>query len=136
MILPDLPIRTQSEGNLREHWGAKHKRHTAQRRELFRALEGVARPRLPATITLTRIAPRKLDRDDNLTNAFKSIKDIIAWWLCMERRDYPLTILWAGVRHKIGQYDGDPRLTWLYAQERGAPKYYAVRIEIEEDGNG
>ena len=49
-------------------------------------------------ITLTRIAPRTLD-DDNLAAGFKATRDRVADWL--------------------GVDDGDKRLTWRYAQERG-----------------
>jgi hypothetical protein len=48
---------------------------------------------------------------DNLAIAAKSLRD--------------------GVADKLGIDDGDPRITWAYAQEKS--KGYAVRIEIQED---
>lgn len=62
------------------------------------------------TVTLTRIALRKLD-DDNLSRSFKAIRDQIA--------------------DQMGINDGSDLFTWKYAQERGTPKQYAVRIEID-----
>ncbi len=66
----------------------------------------------PLTITLTRIAPRELDGHDNLRLGFKVTVDMLT--------------------ELIGaKSDADPRLTWRYAQERGKPKEYSVRICIE-----
>lgn len=65
----------------------------------------------PITITLTRVASRKLD-DDNLAHAFKAVRDGVADWLTID--------------------DGDPILQWRYAQRRGLPKQEAVEIAIED----
>jgi len=67
------------------------------------------RPALPVAITITRIAPRMYDKDNNVAS-LKATIDAIAEWLNVD--------------------DRDPRITWTYAQERGAPKAYAVRIEV------
>jgi hypothetical protein len=48
--------------------------------------------------------------DDNLAAGFKAIRDGVSDWLDVD--------------------DGDGRLTWKYSQEHGAPKTYAVRIEV------
>ena len=69
-------------------------------------------PDPPLTVTMTRIAPRELD-SDNLAISFKHVRDGIADWL--------------------GVNDNDKRVTWKYAQERGAPKHYAARVEIKAD---
>lgn len=68
----------------------------------------------PAVVTMTRISPGTLD-DDNLRPALKSIRD--------------------GIADAFGVKDNDPRIEWRYAQERGKPKAYAVRIRIETKGN-
>lgn len=70
--------------------------------------EGV---KLPVDVTITRIAPRKLD-DDNLAASAKSVRD--------------------GIADALGCKDNDPRVTWTYAQERGAAKAYAVRILVAQ----
>ncbi len=114
-----LPLRTISEANAsqREHWASKHKRHKYQRgqtRLILRAEWGTLMTnwQTPATITLTRIAPRSLD-DDNLISSMKHIRDSVADWM--------------------GTQDNDPLLTWKYAQERGTkPREYAVRITVED----
>jgi hypothetical protein len=73
-----------------------------------------ARPAIPESgavaITLTRIAPRVLDTD-NLASGLKAVRD--------------------GVADALGVNDGSSRLTWRYAQERGKPREYAVRVEIQ-----
>lgn len=126
-----LPIRTVSESNLREHWAKKSKRVKAQREETklrvadalrknFKNLSPEARKQYKNNyknaftysrldITLTRIAPRKLDRG-NLGISFKAIQD--------------------GISDAIGIDDGDARLYWRYEQRKGKPKEYAVEVEI------
>lgn len=111
MICINLPIRTISEANTREHWSkvarrAKGQRTYAKLEVLLRrsCLHGIA---YPITITLTRIGKRRLD-SDNLQRSFKAVRD--------------------GVADGIGIDDGDSRLVWLYGQEIG--KEYGVRIEI------
>lgn len=65
---------------------------------------------------LVRIAPRMLDEDDNLREAFKTIKDAVS--------DKLLPGL------QPGRADGDDRIMWLYGQKKGIPKYYAVEIGL------
>lgn len=65
---------------------------------------------LPATITLTRVAPRRLD-SDNLAGSFKAVQDEVA--------------------ALMGIDDGDPRITWVYAQRSpSVPNEYAVEVEF------
>lgn len=107
----DIPIRTQSEANLREHWAVKAKRVKEHRQLAYvvvrKALE--FRKPLPATVTLTRLSPRLLD-DDNLRQALKATRDGIADWL--------------------GVDDRDPLIRWEYDQKQ-ASKYHAVRVSVE-----
>ena len=110
-----LPIHTESEANLREHWAPKSRRAKDQRgtariilrqpqyAELFRHHGNFE-------ITLTRIGVRTLD-SDNLANSFKHVQD--------------------GVSDALGIDDGSARITWRYTQEKGKPKEYAVRVKIE-----
>lgn len=60
-------------------------------------------------VRLTRIAPKALDTD-NLAGGFKAIRD--------------------GIADALGIDDGAERLRFSYAQERGAPKLYAARVEV------
>lgn len=111
------PIRIESEMNKREHWRARKKRFSTQR--FFVRLQFAGCPKDPRwgfldeppyIVTLTRIGPRTLD-DDNLAGGFKAVRDEIAAILHID--------------------DGDPRITWLYAQQRGRAREYAIRIRIE-----
>jgi hypothetical protein len=78
-----------------------------------------ARLTQPLVITLTRIAPRRMDPDDGLRSSLKHIKDGIADYLCCL----------PGHGHR---YDDNPRFTWQYAQRRGdRPRQYAVAIGLE-----
>ena len=74
----------------------------------------------PCTIKLIRIAPRKYD-SDNLVGGFKYVKDAIAEYI------HP--------NLAIGRADDDPNLHWEYAQEKGAPKTYEIKIEITKNQN-
>jgi hypothetical protein len=61
-------------------------------------------------VLLTRVAPRPLDDDGNVTS-LKAVRD--------------------GVADALGlKSDRHPRVSWWYAQAKGAPKTYAVRIEV------
>ena len=106
----EIPCRIVSIQNESSHW-----RVAATRRQKERTLVGwhirlLAKPELPCTVTLTRIAPRPLDGHDNLRSGFKAPVDAIAEWL--------------------GVKDNDPRVTWQYAQEQGKPKTYSIRMEL------
>jgi len=109
-----LRLKITSEANARNHWAARAGRVKEQRQAVHRRLckEGV--PVGPWTVTLTRIAPRDLD-GDNLQAAFKAARD--------------------GVADALGLNDRDPRIAWLYRQERGQIREYAVRIRIESRGD-
>lgn len=110
-----LQIRIASSANLAEHHFVKRKREKPQLFKILLALKPQTIT-LPCCIVLTRIAPRELDDDDNLRYAFKSHKDKIA------------DILIPGLAP--GRADGDKRLQWKYAQEKGKPKEYAMKIQI------
>ena len=105
-----LPIRTVSEANRREHWAAKAKRVANHRGVVGLALR-VHLHRLDSAgelvVTLTRLAPRRLD-SDNAVGSFKALRD--------------------GIADTLGVDDGDARITWNYGQEKS--KTYGVRIEI------
>lgn len=108
-----VPIRTVSEANAHTHWRARQKRAKEQRalaRVAVICCNTATLLRLPARITLTRLAPRTLD-SDNLQGALKHIRD--------------------GVADAFGVDDGDERYDWRYAQEKA--KEYGVRIEIQLD---
>ncbi len=107
----ELAIRTVSEANAREHWRKRAKRVAGQR-AMVRLAMGPNRnpPRPPMIIHLTRIAPRRMD-DDNLQRSFKAVRDGVADWLGLD--------------------DGSRSLGWLYFQEKGKPKTYGIRIEID-----
>ncbi len=117
MIQLTIPFRLQSEGNISDHWTMKRKRKLKYQQAVAYSLRTMdKRPDLPCTVKLIRIAPRKLDDDDNLRTAFKAIKDCIA--------DYLIPGL------APGRADGDERIKWEYHQEKGNAKEYAIRIEI------
>lgn len=102
-----------SSANLRSGAGGFGRSGRAQQHRAMGRLAVAANgpvPALPVTVTLVRVGPRALD-DDNLAYAFKAIRD--------------------GVADALGVKDHDARVTWAYAQERGA---YAVRIELATRG--
>jgi len=116
-----LAVRIRSEANLSGHWRAKAARVKSQR-SLTRTMTSQKLRELglrPANllagdgclVVLTRIAPRSLD-DDNLARSLKAIRD--------------------GVADAFKTDDGiKSKLKWGYTQEKGRPKQYAVRIQIE-----
>lgn len=110
-----VPLRTRSAPNLREHWASRARRVRDERRIVAWCLQSPGRRvppqerRLPCVVTLTRIAPRALD-DDNLRGALKATRDEVAAWLLVD--------------------DRDPRVTWTYAERRGAVREYAVEVSV------
>lgn len=114
MITVTIPLKTVSEANRHEHWRARQKRAKGQR-ECARAytlvhighLGTIFRHVPPLIVTITRLSARELD-SDNLASSQKAVRD--------------------GVADALGIDDRDPRVTWIYAQEKA--KGYAVRITI------
>ena len=102
----EMPLRLAGGSNARLHWAKRARIVKAERKAGF-----LLAPRsgwmLPCVITLTRIGPRRLD-SDNLAAIFKALRD--------------------GIADRLEVDDGDPRVTWRYAQERGK---YGVRVEFE-----
>lgn len=100
------------------HWRQLHtlkKKH----QKLINALYLAEKPKLstPASITLTRIAPRELDYD-NLVMGFKNIRDIVASLFFPEKA--------------AGHADASKDFTFIYLQKKGNPKQYAINILIEK----
>lgn len=112
-MMLEIPIHTVSEANQREHWAPKAKRVAHQRAiaRLMTQQHASALPRYPLVVTLTRVAPRPLDSDDNLNGSMKAIRD--------------------GIADAMGIKDNDPRVSWRYAQEKGPPHWYAVRVDFK-----
>lgn len=109
-----MPFRLESRANYRGHTRSKkHIRATREQRgqtTLF--LRSLAKkPELPCHIVLVRIAPRELDRHENLPMAFKAVVDGIADW--------------------FGINDRDKRLSFEYEQESfSEPHTYGCRIVL------
>ena len=109
-----LPIRTVSEANMREHWGAKAARARQQRETVKLGLYNLRALRPPhechVVVKLTRHAHKVMD-GDNLQRSLKAVRDEVAAF--------------------IGLDDGSRWLEWDYAQTKGE---YAVNIRIEWGG--
>ena len=118
-----VPVRTVTEGNAKGYWRTAHRRAKEQRNATAWALMGTVRwtgpgwrPQPPLTVKLTRIAPRQLDPGDNCNASMKHVRDEVAKWLCIDDR-----------HEHLCRYE--------YAQEKGKPREYAVRIEIARRGS-
>lgn len=108
----EVPIKTGTGLNSREHWGTRAKRVKKERMAVWavwlRRKAPVCVP-LPVVVKLTRVSPgtRPLD-DDNLRGSLKAIRDQVA--------------------EELGVDDGDTdSVRFEYAQERGA---WCVRVEV------
>jgi hypothetical protein len=107
-----LPIRTVSEANCFEHWTKKHKRHKEQKRAVSLALNPhKAEIKLPCHIKITRVAPRKLDKWDNLPMSVKYILDTCC---AIATGDF-----------RPGRADDDERITVSYEQETNS-EYFVI----------
>jgi hypothetical protein len=107
-----MPLHIHSEANgSHGHHMARARKVKAQRQAVAWCLKPHKVPTLPATVTLVRISPGKLDEHDNLPRAFKAVVDELAKWM--------------------GVKDNDARLTWQYAQRSEGRSRYACEIVIE-----
>lgn len=122
----EIPGHIRSKSNARGHWSGRAKVAKLQRQHgKYATLTAFRENRLPdpakwleriqpgfADIWLVRIAPRPLD-DDNLRDAFKSIRD--------------------GIADAFGLADNDPRFSWTYSQSKPSRREGSlVHIEISE----
>jgi hypothetical protein len=72
-----ITMKLPSLANTRMHWRAMDRLKKSQKEIVACYLHGQPLPDLPAIVTLTRTGTRKLD-DDNLSGAFKYVRDEIA----------------------------------------------------------
>ena len=100
-----------------EHWSKKSKRHKSQHFLIECFMNQQPDIELPVLITLTRIAPRMLDAEDNLPASCKWYKDALADYLIPGK--------------SAGRADDDKRLSWRFKQEKGKVREYALKVEIE-----
>ncbi len=110
-MVPDL--KTVSEMNQREHWGAKNRRKQDQQERVSVAMQNALRGKrieLPCIVKLTRIGPKKMD-NDNLAGAMKHCQDQIA--------------------RQLGVDDGDEsKVSFNHYQMPIGSRDYAVKVEI------
>jgi hypothetical protein len=121
-----LPMLVKSENLIRgRDKFAIYRQHEEQRQRVQRILDDkIARPPEVVSgesnryvVTLCRISAGFLDSEDNLTGAFKHVKDAVARWL--------------GFRN-----DNDERLRWVYQQQECPKKWHAIRITIDDEAEG
>ncbi len=118
----NLEIKVVSEANVRCHWAERAKRVKQQRETAFWATQarrmelGYYNDKI-LTITLTRKSKRFLD-DDNLSGAFKAIRDGIA------------DALWPNL--PAYTRDNHSRCIWIYTQEKSDSPGIRITIDIED----
>src|SRR5262245_7800606 len=116
-------VRVQSETNSRGSWKGGWARSKEQKKALDDAWPREfnspfkRKVELPCSVRRTPHGPKALDSEDNLREAFKTIKDAIARELC-------------GGNNRWGVDDGDERITWEYAQVPVGKRVYQVRVEV------
>jgi hypothetical protein len=96
----EIPIRTVSGLNVREHWRARARRVKSERDTTAWMLRPAEKPALPCVVTLTRIAPSGGLDDDNLPGALKGVRDQIAAWIGVDDRERQI------VRYRYAQRRG------------------------------
>ena len=108
-------LKLPSVANLREHHHAKAKRAKEQRKKSYaNAWLTCSEPQTcmalgsSLVVLLVRVSPRPLD-GDNLQSACKAVRD--------------------GIADALGIDDRDPRVSWVYGQEKGP---HALRVLVVE----
>ena len=109
-----VPLRTVPGLNARELWQVRASRVKKERKTVAWALVGHARPPIPCSVRLTRVAPSAGVDDDNLSGSLKAVRDQVAEWLGIDDRH----------RNQV---------RYVYAQKRGP---WGVTIEFGEPVQG
>lgn len=110
-----LPLVTVSEANCSEFWKTQNDRHQAQKAIVAMILNPVKdRVKLPCHIKLSRLAPRKLDKADNLPTSMKYILDACCAIITGDFRP--------------GRADSDERISVSYDQKKSSA--YGVEVEF------
>lgn len=120
-----IPLRLVSEANAHEHWRSRQKRAKVQRHSAMIHVRAALLAQLASLkldihlmaadrylVSITRVAPRTLDTDNNVGSA-KHCRD--------------------GIADALGIDDRSPSIDWRYGQrkpEAGEPKY-GVDVRIE-----
>ena len=127
-----ISMRTESEGNRRDHWATKARRVAQQRRDIAWAWRAARAQHpawpasfLPCTVILVRQAPRVTD-DDVDQRSLKAVRDQLAVELGL-----PVRKLAPGQRTPVAD-DSDKRVQWEYGAPRKGPP--AVEITIVPTG--
>lgn len=81
MTAVEIPLRTVSGMNAREHWRDRARRVKAERHAVAWTLVRRTKPELPCKVLLTRSAPSNGLDDDNLRGALKAVRDEFANWI-------------------------------------------------------
>ncbi len=102
-----LPLKLVNGANVREHWAERKKRAKAHRDMVAQAIPRKDRPRLPVTVTITRVGIKPMD-SDGLAISCKHVRD--------------------GIADVYGIDDGASWYAWEYKQDLGED--YGVRVEI------
>jgi len=112
-----VPMTLKSESNCSEHWTKKSQRHKEQKKLIWWQLKDKKPPKqTPVEITLTRIAPRFMDKG-NLVSSFKWVEDAIAEYF------HP------GLAP--GRADGLGDIEFFHSQEKGNARENKIRIAIK-----
>ena len=127
VVTTEVPIRLVSEANQRDHWRVRNARKKSQQFVTSIMLSSIREKLVqvggewPLDIVLTRVGPRKMDKDNN-AGSFKHVQDAIAKW--------------------FGFDDGDEtKVRWHYEQAIGKPStmHIAIRATHQQpvaDGQG
>lgn len=115
----EVSLKTTSGQNARELWPVRCRRVKKEREAVAWMLTTCARPTVPCSVLLTRLAPSNGLDDDNLTGSLKSVRDEVAKWLGVDDRDRMT------VRYRYAQQRSK---TWGVRIEFGPPVVGAQRV--------
>ena len=136
LLRVEVPIRTVSEANQREHWTDRNRRKKSQQEATLLALHDFQVSSSLETMTrvdfvgegvdvhLTRYASRALD-SDNLVGSMKHVRDAIAYWLGIDDGD-------PRVRYQVGQrVAAKPSRTKIFGRDGRMRQVAEQRVVIE-----
>lgn len=123
-VVITIGVRLRSQAKWSNNWRARYGRSRELREAVARALSLIPVPEVTAhlrdrvrTIKLIRLAPRLLEKHDNLPIVGKNVIDQVTAWLAGDNRP--------NARARDGRKDG---YTFEYFQQQ--QRLYGVRVEL------
>lgn len=115
----NIPLRTKTGLNAREHWSARARRVKAEHRAVALCWPRHIKAQLPCRVTLIRLGPRLAD-SDGVVGGLKGVRDAVAKLL--GTNDGPTDPVEWGHGQRKGEWGVEIEVAWAEALQALAPE--------------